>query len=38
MVSGDGLDREKRKLPEATFASKNAVIGFVFTVSNNYLL
>ncbi|XP_055383213.1 uncharacterized protein LOC129613253 [Condylostylus longicornis] len=25
-----GLDREKRKLPEATFAGKNAVLGFVF--------
>jgi len=26
-------DREKRKLAEATFQSKNAVLGFIFGVS-----
>ncbi|CAO1386449.1 unnamed protein product [Diamesa serratosioi] len=29
----DGADREKRKLPEATFQGKNAVLGFVFGAS-----
>ncbi|XP_037920211.1 uncharacterized protein LOC119657392 isoform X2 [Hermetia illucens] len=29
----DGLDREKRKLPDGKFAAKNAIIGFVFSSS-----
>lgn len=28
-----GLEREKRKSPEAAFQSKNAILGFVFGVS-----
>lgn len=31
-IAGD-LDREKRKLPEATFGAKNAILGYVFGVS-----
>lgn len=31
-ITGD-LDREKRKLPEATFGTKNAILGYVFGVS-----
>lgn len=32
------MDREKRKLTEAKFQSKNAVLGFVFGVSlNNWI-
>lgn len=31
----DGLDREKRKLPESTFAAKNAILGFVFGKIDN---
>lgn len=31
-ITGD-LDREKRKLPEATFGAKNAILGYVFGVS-----
>lgn len=31
-VSGDDLERNKRKLPDATFEAKNAVLGFVFGV------
>lgn len=31
-IAGD-LDREKRKLPEATFGAKNALLGYVFGVS-----
>jgi len=27
---GDSLDREKRKLPEAAFGAKNAILGYVF--------
>lgn len=32
-VSGDDLERNKRKLPDATLEAKNAVLGFVFGVS-----
>uniref|UniRef100_T1GSS2 Uncharacterized protein n=1 Tax=Megaselia scalaris TaxID=36166 RepID=T1GSS2_MEGSC len=31
------LDREKRKLPDAHFAAKNAVLGFVFNKVDNLL-
>ncbi|CAO1383249.1 unnamed protein product [Diamesa tonsa] len=31
------VDREKRKLPEATFQSKNAVLGFVFGKINQFI-
>jgi len=30
VVPTDDLEREKRKLPEATFGAKNAILGYVF--------
>ncbi|XP_004521639.1 uncharacterized protein LOC101463160 isoform X1 [Ceratitis capitata] len=36
-VSGDDLERNKRKLPDATFEAKNAVLGFVFGKIDNFL-
>ncbi|CAD7091099.1 unnamed protein product [Hermetia illucens] len=33
----DGLDREKRKLPDGKFAAKNAIIGFVFSNIDNVI-
>ncbi|XP_053949272.1 uncharacterized protein LOC128857545 [Anastrepha ludens] len=36
-VSGDELERNKRKLPDATFEAKNAVLGFVFGKIDNFL-
>ncbi|XP_017156596.1 uncharacterized protein LOC108165061 isoform X1 [Drosophila miranda] len=36
-VLGDGQERNKRKLPDATFEAKNAVLGFVFGKIDNFL-
>ncbi|XP_067635824.1 uncharacterized protein [Eurosta solidaginis] len=36
-VSGDDLERNKRKLPDATFEAKNAILGFVFGKIDNFL-
>ncbi|XP_030379536.1 uncharacterized protein LOC115627833 [Scaptodrosophila lebanonensis] len=36
-VLGAGLERNKRKLPDATFEAKNAVLGFVFGKIDNFL-
>ncbi|EDW00522.1 uncharacterized protein LOC6565184 isoform X1 [Drosophila grimshawi] len=36
-VFGAELERNKRKLPEATFEAKNAVLGFVFGKIDNFL-
>lgn len=36
-VLGADLERNKRKLPDATFEAKNAVLGFVFGVSSGPL-
>ncbi|XP_064555200.1 uncharacterized protein LOC135440123 [Drosophila montana] len=36
-VLGADLERNKRKLPDATFEAKNAVLGFVFGKIDNFL-
>ena len=36
-VSSADLERNKRKLPDATFEAKNAVLGFVFGKIDNFL-
>ncbi|XP_065365214.1 uncharacterized protein LOC135958248 [Calliphora vicina] len=36
-VASDELERNKRKLPDATFEAKNAVLGFVFGKIDNFL-
>ncbi|XP_023176678.1 uncharacterized protein LOC111603363 isoform X1 [Drosophila hydei] len=37
VLGGGELERNKRKLPDATFEAKNAVLGFVFGKIDNFL-